>query len=194
MNIMKGFLFSLLLATGFAQAATINLSVSPATTTVHPGASFSINILGDISASAGFSSLDAGGVLLNYDPAIVTANSPVTYGPSLLDLGTIIDNSAGQTALAFGSFSGLTDQDPVKGGIQFLLATLNMTAGSLGSTSLALAVDPGNPFVHDFVVEIAAADIISGSGQVNVVPLPAAAWLMISGLGLMGLRFRRSGA
>ncbi len=181
------------------QAAFLDLKVMPSLSTVDPGRAFSVDIMGSISPLAGFSNLDGGGVTLDYLPGVAkvkplpgviyTSSVPgVTYATPLLELGTTLDNTTGRVTLAFGNFApSLPDRDVAAPGIQFLLATLDMVAGAPGSSVLTLNADPGNPFVHGFINEVAAADILLSNGTVVVTPLPSAFWLMLSAAGLMGL-------
>jgi hypothetical protein len=188
MILVKRLLIVVILFSGAAQAAILDITFSPLTKTVSPGDTFTMDIWGSLAPASGITNVDAGGLLMTFDAGVVNLASPVVYGAPFVDLLTTIDNTAGTVAMAFGNFSSVSDPG------LFLIATLSMTAGdppSSPSTLLDLSVDPLNPFVWDFVNVIDASDIAVTDGAVNVVPVPAAAWLMLSGLVMLGFNIRR---
>jgi len=79
---------------------------------------------------------------------------------------------------AFGDFNGLTGPD--------LVATMSFIAVAGGDTSIALSATAGDagPFISaaDFTTIL---DVEFGSADVAVVPVPAAVWFMLSGLGAL---------
>ena len=190
MAIFKRVIIAVFLFSGAAHAQIIDVSLSPSTKTVSPGEAFSMDIFGSLSATSGLTTIDGGGLLLSYDAVVINLDS-VTYGTPFVDLGTLIDNTAGTAALAFLDLAGTGVADSSS----FLIGTLFMTAGdppSAPSTLLDLTLDPDNLFLYDYVNEIAPADTSVTGGTVNVVPLPAAVWLMLSSLAMLGVIGRRN--
>jgi hypothetical protein len=124
--------------------------------------------------------LDGGGLNIHYDPSIVQLNDVVVdttvWDPMLSGVNGGIDNASGDiTGLYFNSFENVSGDFPI--------ATLEFTATALGDSPLLLYQYDSNPFASGGAV----TQVIFENGSINVspVPLPAAAWLLLSGLGLL---------
>jgi hypothetical protein len=153
---------------------------SPSASFVEVGDIFSVDILG-----SGFSSgLDAGGLNLFFDAAIINATS-VTLDPLWnfnADTG-VIDNNAGTiTGIEFATFAD--------SGTDFRIGTITFAALVSGSTMLELTESFA---LGGFASGGTSLSVTFETGQVQVavVPLPAAAWLLLSGMTLLGALGRR---
>jgi hypothetical protein len=178
------------------QAASIWLE--PATNVdINPGEVATFQLWADAADVGGFL---AGGLDLFYDSAILTYNDNFAFDagfatdPSFSRTGDncFADLVAGCTVpgeingIAFGNFNGLAAGGPI------LVGSLSFNGLGPGVSPLTMtdndtpagawfATDGSGPLVVDY-----------GSGQVSVVPLPAAVWLFGTGLlGLIGIARRR---
>ena len=98
------------------------------------------------------------------------------------DPGTI-DNTAGKVKdTIFNRFEGASGH--------FLIATVNFKAMGMGTTSLDLTESSLNPFSSASAGS--SLKVLFEPGSVTVVPVPAAVWLLGSGLlGLIGVARRK---
>jgi len=164
---------------GSAQAITVQFD-QPATT-LQTGAPFSLTVLGfDFPATIG------GGIDLSFDPAIINI-SAVTMNTAVFpfsDAGTI-DNVAGTLTDAY--FNSLAAPS---GTLEFM--TIDFIAMGAGSTQLSLSEGLLAVFAdvdaNQFGSQI---QFIPASVTVTAVPVPAATWLMLSGLGLISAVARK---
>ncbi len=159
------------------------LSIEPGASTATPGASFSVNI--DL---AGVTDLYAYQFDLVFDPAIVSALS-ITEGSFLPGGGETffipgtIDNTAG--TLTFTADTLLSAVSGASG--SGTLATVNFLAVAPGSSSITLS----NVMLLDSnLIDISAT---TANGNATIIPEPAAALLLATGLGALWIERRRAG-
>lgn len=105
--------------------------------------------------------------------------SPVP-DPAFTGFGT--DNADGDLEIHFGNFSGLTGVNK--------LGDLVLSLNSVGPGNLNIAIN--SLFGDFFSIGGAQQDVALSGASLQVVPVPAAAWLFVSALGVLGgARLRR---
>jgi hypothetical protein len=187
MKSMKHCLFAALMSTSISGlAATVDMSFSPQDQTLGFNVGGSVDIVGTYNADA--VELLLGGALdLSYDETIINVTSVSITAPTDIDSdnGTIDNNAGTVDRMGFATFAG------VAGG-NFKFATVNFDTVGLGKTLLQLT--DSNDLVFRWVNEnLSAVGVNTVDGSVTVVPLPAAVWLMLSGLaGLTAVGKRRT--
>jgi len=165
-------------------AASVDLSVSPTPQAVIGlNQTFTVDIVGNYRSDAG-EVLVGGAIDLLFDASIVQVNSAILHTP--VDLGSspgTIDNLGGNLdALGFATFAGVGDG-------MFNFATVEFETVGFGTSALVL--QDANDLVFEWANGIGDAVAFSatdGSVTVSAVPLPAAAWMMLSALiGIAGI-------
>ena len=155
-----------------AQAATVAISPSP--TVVNIGDTFSLDLVG-----LGFdTNLDGGGLNFAFDPTVLSVNSVVI---NILEWDTNqdgVDDGLGTVSNIWFNNTSSADRTG-----DLLFASVEFTAIGLGVSGIALSESAGNPFASGGALYNPLT--FDQSGQVTVVPLPAAAWLF--GSALLGL-------
>lgn len=161
--------------------------IDPATTSAIVGQSLLVNV--DISdlVDGAAPSLGAFDIEVNFDPAVL-AFTQLTFGDGLNVLGLggnpqEVTEGAGAVSAFELSLDSPDDLNTLQPGA-FTLFTLTFQAISAGTANLSLTL---NSLADAEAFEIAATSIGS-SIEVAPVPLPAAVWLLLSGLlGLAGI-------
>ena len=177
-----------------AQAASIWLE--PDSQNVSLGGVASLTLWADASDVGGFL---AGGLDMFYDNGILTYNGDFAFDlgfPTDPFFSRLGDDCADVMApgcsvpgeingIAFGDFNGLAIDGPT------LVGTLSFTLINIeGLPTLVTMQDNDTPAGSWFATDGSGPlDVTYGSAE--VVPVPAAAWLMLSGLGLLGGLARR---
>jgi len=180
-TLISGFVL-LLLSMGHANAATVGFS--PSSPTAGIGQSFSIDIVGNFTL---LETIEGGGLDLAFDAAVVNVTN-VTVNTTLFDfysLSGTIDNSSGAVSdIIFNTFAGASGN--------FLIATVDFTALTAGSSGLSLSESFLNPFSSASAGASLMVDFQPGNVTVTAVPLPAALGLMMCGLAPFGWLMRRN--
>jgi hypothetical protein len=175
-------------------ANAVSVFLSPADQTVSLGDQVSVDLMWDFTGNAAL----GGGTDFAWDPAALSLVSIVFdnnfgTGPGQFDPAfTRCDNEecSGEgfiDGLATGNFAGLGDPGPI------YIATITFDTLAAGSFLIDISEDAGiaGPFISAITFG-PYTDLTFGDATINVdagVPLPAAAWLMIGGLGaLLGRR------
>ncbi len=177
------FLTSLLLFTGITQA-NISLGISPIT---QSGNSVNLGIVISGLSSASAPSLGGYDFDIGFDPAHLSFNSAI-FGDSVLgnqlDLFNLGSNyttanlvSPGILNLSELSFDAIADLNTLQAD-SFTLATLSFNMLNPGTSQLTVAIN----VLSD--AEGSALLANNTSVDITTVPVPGAAWLMLSGLGV----------
>lgn len=177
---------TLTLIVGMTNTSANVVTVKPTDQSVGLGDVFTVRIVG-----TGFTSaLDAGGLDLFFDQKIITP-------ASLAELPATVSNIAEYSSQWDTNFqptqnaSSLTDafffSSSVSPTGDFDIVNFWFKAIDLGSSTLDLQESPLNPFAGaGGALSVSVVD-----GNVNVVPVPAAVWMFISGLLSFGAVSRR---
>jgi hypothetical protein len=183
---------ALSVAAASANAATISIDPSSQSTTVGSTVSATVRIADLTTGTA--PSLGGYDLNLSFDSAVLSF-SGLTYGSGLdvLGLGSIRVSDTGSAALGLLNVVEISlDEESDLNALQtdaFGLFTVTFQALAAGTSGLSLQV---NSLADAAGLGLNAATA-NGSIGVAPVPLPAAAWLLFSGLaGLAGISRRRS--
>ncbi|MCF6356054.1 MAG: VPLPA-CTERM sorting domain-containing protein [Candidatus Polarisedimenticolaceae bacterium] len=187
MKTIKYWFLVMLLAPLGVQAATVNVWVDPADSgSYNIGDSFTLGIWAnwDIDHATG-------GVALEFDPNVVEVVGGEIIITAMGDWSetVTVDNTNGiASPIAFFNFGTPPGTHQI--------ATVDMVAVGIGTSLLSLS-DPAHyafPWLAGFDGSGQPIPVAfnATSGTVSVVPLPAAVWFMLSGLGFLAFRSRRS--
>jgi len=182
------------------QAASIWLEPEP-NVDINVGGVAPYELWADASDVGGFL---AGGLDLFYDSTVLTYDDNFAFDPGLgndpafsrtgdncfVDPSIAGCSGPGEiNGIAFGNFNGLADTGPT------LVGSLSFTGLALGVSPLTMD-DNDTPAGEWFATDGSGPlGVDYGTGQVTVVPVPAAVWLMTGGLGmLLGFARKRKAA
>ena len=123
---------------------------------------------------------------LGSDPNLTRDDNPAASTLNSVEIDTVNGKIVGA---AFGDLIGLTGPS--------LVGTMTFLATEIGNASLSLTAT-ANPavggFISTFTLEDQNVDFIGSSIEVSPVPLPAAVWLMFTGLAGIATVSRRQQA
>ncbi|MEJ0038571.1 MAG: hypothetical protein WDO68_21270 [Gammaproteobacteria bacterium] len=189
---------ALLLSAGLVPAAdAFTLSVVPQAATVNVGGTVSVDVVASDLVGGGAPSLGAYDLELSFDSAVLSFSS-IAFGTGLSVTGVPSIIQAFDLGVGFvnpfeSSFEETADLNALQPDA-FTLFTITFNADQVGTSLLTLSVNslgdaPGGSLTAD------ALDGASVSvGGASPVPLPAAAWLLLTGVaGVSSLVRRRRG-
>jgi hypothetical protein len=185
---MKTITSSLFSLCALGLSANTSLAATVGITPDAPGYFLNDIVTLSIDGSDFTESVDGAGFTLSWDPSILSYTGTLIDNPPW-DTSAYIDNSASNGTLDrifVGSSSGA--------GTDFALADITFTALALGSTDILIGTSGGGCVPGACGVFSTNGELLTNftPTQVNVVPIPAAAWLFGSGVvGLIGLSRRR---
>lgn len=164
------------------QAATI--AFDPMQDSANLGEIFTLDVMAlDFPATVG------GGANLYFDASVVHVvavnidTDMWDFGPTGVNEGTIDNNAGTVTGIMMTAFPGVPAGD-------FVAFSIEFQAVGVGTSALTLTEYLLNPWADDIGNAINPT-YIAGEVNISAVPLPAAAWLLLSGLGCFGLVRRK---
>ena len=189
----KQFLVCLIAILGFLHLGSVSaatLDFIPSISNVNVNDAFDVDV---VISDLGGALVGGFNIFVDYDPAVLSATgvqfSDSLGDPFFFETITISDISTAGTVEAFNSSllstSELAALQPSSG---FTILTLSFLADAIGTSALEFSFS---------LISDGLGDVISTSnqtGQVNVVPLPGAVWLMITGLMGIGALARKRAA
>ena len=186
---------ALVLGVGFVPAANaFTLSVVPQASTVNVGDTVSVDVVASDLVSGGAPSLGAYDLNLTFDSAVLSFSS-IAFGSGLSVTGapSIIQDFAlgtGSVNPFEVSLEDTVDLNALQVGA-FTLFTITFNAAHAGTSSLSLGVNS----LSSAEGAALTANTLNGASisvaGAPAVPLPAAAWLLLSGIAGVGSLARR---
>jgi len=208
MKAVKYWILVLLLVPFGAQAAIVNFWLNPQDSgPLSIDSSTTIDIMADWDAP-----MYSGAISFHFDPSIVHVTDVTVTVPSNLAMadGMPTDGSPATSGtvspigFVYLNFMAPPGESANNAAGEYLFATVELKAVGAGTSALDISsidelefIDPVNFDVFQWTNGDAPTDPItfnstSGSVSVSAVPLPAAAWFMLSGLGFLAFRQRRA--
>ncbi len=189
MNTNKTLIFAtLFLSSVSVNAATITLS--PSTNLLQINDTLNVDLVIDFTSDATL----GGGLDISYDYSAFNFisfdfNTAITLDPTFT---RYITTDGELTAIEFGEFNG------IGGSGSTLIGTFSMQGIGYGTSNISMAVQESivgkaGPFVSAIAFGVQNPVLQDALAiEISAVPIPAAAWLMLSGLGLLGTVFRKT--
>ena len=178
-GIQSGKWFVGMLAAGcFASAQAATISLNPLSQSVTLGEQVSLQLTMDFSSDPTL----GGGINVIYDSRLsyvsFVFNAALGDDPAFRRLP---DDLGGElNGLAFGHFSGLSGPSAVG------VLTFDTIAPGAATLNMTDNITPAGGFYSAVTFGPQAVSYLGASLSVSAVPLPAAVWLMLSGLGSIG--------
>lgn len=167
-----------------AGAATITLQ--PSAAQVAQNGAFTVDLLLNASDAPGsHPGLYGGSIVLDFDPAVITYGA-FALAPGVSFFSSPVTGSGGGRATVTLGFENAADVGRV--------GTFSFTAiGSPGSSS-TLNIEDADDFFGSFIAQVPTEQAFYPQfvdASVQVVPLPGAAWMLLTAFGIAGARARR---
>ncbi len=181
MKLFNTLIFSSVAALFALPAMSATVSLVPSSTSVEAGQAFTVDLVMDASDAPG--------------------NQPGSFrGSVLVDFGSLASYTGftyNDPAVAFGA----TTETPTSITLGFdqangvgTIGTFSFVADGVAGDSISLSIQDGVPFVGSFFntdPTVSAFEPEFLGADITIVPIPAAAWLLIGGLGALGGFARR---
>lgn len=182
----------LLVALPAAQAAVVSgaqVALLPVTSTQATGAAFSIEVFLDAADAPGSRpGLFGGEIVIDFDPALLAWTGFATQGPVTLFSAPVMGNAGGRQTVTLGFENA--PESGIIGSFQFI------AIGPAGSIA-TIGLDDADQFFGSFISYVPTQQpfypLFHGA-SVTIVPIPAAAWLLGSALGLLACWRRHAAA
>jgi len=180
--LLRASALALLLAAAPGHAATVELL--PDSDSVSIGATFGIDLYMDAADAPGdHPGSFRGSIVVDFDSDLIAFASFTVADPEIVITQLIVNDSGDHTTVTLEF-----DNAPDVG----VIGTFSLSALSAGSATFGLA--DADPFFGSFANHLPTnepffPDFIGTSIDI-VVPLPAAAWLFVCAVGLVGMRRR----
>jgi hypothetical protein len=181
--LLRASALALLLAAAPGHAATVELL--PDFQSVSVGATFDIDLYMDAADAPGeHPGSFRGSIILDFDSDLVAFGSFTVSDPDIFISGPTVSFSGDRTTVTLEF-----DNAPDVG----VIGTFTLEALTAGSSTFGLG--DADPFFGSFANHLPTNEpffpvFIGASVDIVVVPLPAAAWLLASAVGLIGMRRR----
>ena len=203
-----------LLTVGF-DAGAITISVVPDAQTVNAGDALSVDILiSDLAPGSpppgGAPSLSEFDIDLNFDPSVLLIDTTDSDGDTVIDSVTLdptgemdlfglgfnfvfADLTAPNTLNLFDLSLDLPADLDLLQSSSFILASVNFTALSSGTSSLGISINTlGDSFGLPLTAGVQGGNVTVAGGGVSPIPIPSSLWLLLPGwVGIAAYRKRK---